>query len=194
MKRLISGFAVLVLLYGVSAAAARAQNAPAAAPSPIQVDIVKSLADAEREVVALAEATPQEKYSWRPMEGVRSTSEVFLHIARGNFGYANFLGTPLPAGVNLQEFDKITEKAQVVDILEKSFAQIKLAVTNAGDLSRTVKVFGGREMTAGALILQSATHAHEHLGQLIAYARTNHIVPPWTAEREAQQAQPAKKP
>ncbi len=196
MKKFLSTIVSLVLLAGLGATATRAQSAPAAAPSGIQADIVKSLVDAEKEVVALAEATPQEKYSWRPMEGVRSTSEVFMHIARGNFGYAMFLGTPMPAGVNPQEFDKIIDKAQVVDILKKSFAQIKLAVTNAGDLSRTVKVFGGREMTVDALILQTATHAHEHLGQSIAYARTNHIVPPWTAEREEQQrqTQPAKKP
>jgi len=196
MKKFLSGIVSLVLLGGLSAAAARAQSAPAAAPSGIQADIVKSLAAAEDELVKLAEATPQEKYSWRPMDGVRTTSEVFMHVARGNYGYAMFLGTPMPAGVNPQEFDKITDKAQVVDLLKKSFAQIKQAVTNAGDLTKTVKVFGGRETTVGALILLSATHAHEHLGQSIAYARTNHIVPPWTAEREEQQrqAQPAKKP
>lgn len=196
MRKFLSGIVSLVLLGGLGAAAARAQSASPAAPSGIQADIVKSLADAEKKVVALAEATPQEKYSWRPMDGVRTTSEVFMHVAGGNYGYAMFLGTPMPEGVNPREFDKITDKAQVVDILKKSFAQIKLAVTNAGDLSKTVKIFGGREMTVDALILQTATHAHEHLGQSIAYARTNHIVPPWTAEREEQQrqAQPAKKP
>jgi uncharacterized damage-inducible protein DinB len=196
MKKFLSGIVSLMLLGGWSAAVARAQTAPAAAPSGIQADIVKSLADAEKEVVALAEATPQEKYSWRPMEGVRSTSEVFMHIARGNFSYAMFLGVPKSPEINSLDFEKVTDKAQVVDILKKSFAQMKQAVTNAGDLSKTVKVFGGREMTVSALILLSATHAHEHLGQSIAYARTNHIVPPWTAEREEQQkqAQPAKKP
>jgi uncharacterized damage-inducible protein DinB len=196
MKKLMNGIACLLLAGGIFAATARAQSAPAPAASGIQADVIKSLDAAEKELVQLAEATPQEKYSWRPMEGVRSTSEVFMHIAGGNFGYAMFLGTPMPEGVNPREFDKITDKAQVVDILKKSFAQIKLAVTNAGDLSKTVKVFGGREMTVDALILQAATHAHEHLGQSIAYARVNGIVPPWTAEREEQQkkAQPAKKP
>lgn len=196
MNKFRSALGFLALLAGIGATAARAQSAPPAAPAGIQADIVKSLGDAEKELVALAEATPQEKYSWRPMEGVRSTGEVFMHVARGNFGYARVLGTPVPEGINPQEFDKITDKAKVVDMLKKSFAQIKLAVTNAGDLSKAVKGPGGRDWTVDALVLQAATHAHEHLGQSIAYARTNHIVPPWTAEREEQQrqAQPEKKP
>ena len=196
MKKFVSGIVSVVLLAGLSAAAARAQSAPAAAPSGIQGDVVKSLDAAEKELVALAEATPQEKYSWRPMEKVRSTSEVFMHVARGNYSYAMFLGVPKPKEVESLDFDKVTEKAQVVDMLKKSFAQMRQAVANTSDLSKTVKVFGGREMTVGALILQSATHAHEHLGQSIAYARVNQIVPPWTAEREEQQKkeQAAKKP
>jgi uncharacterized damage-inducible protein DinB len=200
MKKFMSGIVSLVLLGGLSAAAGRAQSAPAAAPSGVQAgvqaDVIKSLEAAEKELVALAEATPQEKYSWRPMEGVRSTSEVFTHVARGNYSYAMFLGVPKPKEVEALDFDKVTEKAQVVDLLKKSFTQMRQAVTNASDLGKTVKIFGGREMTAGALILQSATHAHEHLGQSIAYARVNHIVPPWTAEREEQQKkeQAAKKP
>ncbi len=196
MKTFLSGLVSFVLLAGLGAVAARAQSAPAAAPSGIQGDVVKSLDAAEKELVALAEATPQEKYTWRPMEGVRSTSEVFMHVARGNYSYAMFLGVPKPKEIETLDFDKVTEKAQVVDMLKKSFAQMRQAVINTTDLDKKVKFFGGREITAGALILQSATHAHEHLGQSIAYARTNHIVPPWTAEREEQQKkeQAAKKP
>lgn len=196
MKKFLSGFVSLVLLGALSAAAARAQGAPAAAPSGIRGDVIKSLDAAEKELVALAGATPQEKYSWRPGEGVRSTSEVFMHVARGNYTYAMFLGVPRPQEITSLDFDKVTEKAQVVDYLKKSFAQIRQAVTIAGDLDKKVKGFGDREMSVSALILQSAIHAHEHLGQSIAYARVNHIVPPWTAQPEEQQkkAQPAKKP
>ena len=196
MKRVMNSIACLVLLGGISAAAARAQSAPAPAASGIQAEVIKSLDAAEKELVQLAEATPQEKYSWRPMEKVRSTSEVFMHVARGNYSYAMFLGVPKPKEVESLDFDKVTEKAQVVDYLKKSFAQMRQAVSISSDLDKTIKVFGGREMTVGALVLQSATHAHEHLGQSIAYARMNQIVPPWTAERDEQQkkVQPAKKP
>ena len=195
MKKIMSGIVSLMLLGGLGATTARAQSAPAA-PSGIQGDVIKSLDAAEKELVALAEVTPQEKYSWRPMEGVRSTSEVFMHIARGNYSYAMFLGIPKPKEVETLDFDKVTDKAQVVDMLKKSFAQMRQAVASTPDLDKQVKFFGGREITVGALILQSATHAHEHLGQSIAYARTNHIVPPWTAEREEQQKkeQLTKKP
>lgn len=200
MKKLISGLASLVLLGSLSVAAARAQSAPAAAksaePSGFQKDALNSLADAEKKLVALAGATPQEKYSWRPGEGVRSSGEVFSHVATGNYYYAKFLGIEFPAGLDPRSFDKLTDKDKIIDTMKQSYAQLRSAISGSNDLEKTVKMFGGREMTTREAILLFVTHNHEHLGQSIAYARANGIVPPWTAEREEQQkkSQPAKKP
>jgi len=195
MKKFFSGIVSLVILTGWGAAAARAQTAPAAAPSGIQADVVKSLDDAEKKLVALAEATPQEKYSWRPMEGVRSTGEVFMHVAAGNYGLPTMLGMKVPEGINPREMSKVTDKAQVMDALRESFVHARQTILSITDLERPVKIFGERDGTTREVMLIMVTHAHEHLGQSIAYARMNGIVPPWSAEREAQQqAQPAKKP
>ena len=50
-----------------------------------------------RQLVALAEAIPPETFAWRPGPGVRSTSEVFMHIAIANFGLLSFTGPKMPA-------------------------------------------------------------------------------------------------
>ena len=50
-----------------------------------------------QQLIALAEATPAEKFSWRPAPGVRSTSEVYMHIAEANFGLLAVTGPKLPA-------------------------------------------------------------------------------------------------
>ncbi len=194
MKKFLSLYASLGLACLLGAAAARAQSTSSAAPTGIQAECIKSLDEAEKKLVALAEATPQEKYSWRPMEGVRSTGEVFAHVAAGNYGISTLLGVKIPEGISPREISKISEKGQVVEALHKSFAHARQAILSTTDLDKQVKIFGGRDGTAREVMLLLATHAHEHLGQSIAYARMNGIAPPWTAEREQEQKPPAKKP
>src|ERR1700687_2199804 len=179
MKKYAMGMVSLLMLSGLGGGIARAQMASAAAG--IQGECIASLDEAEKKLVALAEATPQEKYSWKPGEGVRSMGEVFTHVAVSNFRIATLLGAKIPGGVNVDEMSKATDKAQIVDAMKKSFAQARQAMNSVTDLDHKVKL-GGREATAGFVVLLLATHAHEHLGQSIAYARMNGIVPPWTAE------------
>ncbi|MEJ7616302.1 MAG: DinB family protein [Pyrinomonadaceae bacterium] len=129
-------------------------------------------------MIALAEATPKYKYSYRPGEGVRSTSEVLMHVAGGNFMISQFIGAKAPAGVG-REMEKMADKAKVVDALKQSFEQVRQAVLNASDadLDKATKLFG-RDATYRSVMLLLATHAHEHLGQAIAYARMSGVVPP----------------
>lgn len=176
------GIVSLLLLSGFGTGVARAQMT--AAPAGIQGEVTRSIDDVEKKLVALAEATPQEKYSWKPAEGVRTTGEVFMHVAQANYGISTLLGAKVPEGVNVRELPKISEKAQVIDALQKSFAHARQAVSSTTDLESKVKLMGGREGTAREVLLILATHAHEHLGQSIAYARMNGIVPPWTMEHD----------
>jgi len=165
-------------------------QAPAAAPAPgLKPEVIRTIETAENHVMALAEKFPAEKYSWHP-EGARSTAEVFMHIAGGNYGYANAMGTPRPEGVTNEALSKITDKAQIIEALKKSFAHLKMAVENVSDPDKTVKL-RGRDFTMRELMLTAAAHDHEHLGQLIAYARVNGIVPPWS-EEQARPAPPSK--
>jgi uncharacterized damage-inducible protein DinB len=182
--------AVAALALVGAAAALPAQAATAAPPASgvapaagIRKELTQELEDAERKLVGLAQATPQEKYGWRPAAGVRSVSEVFMHVAGANFMIPGFAGVKRDKGVALSRDMEttVTDKAQVVDLLKKSFAYAKQAIGDVpdGELDAPVKLFGQASTKRGTLVLLT-THAHEHVGQSIAYARMNGIVPPWS--------------
>jgi uncharacterized damage-inducible protein DinB len=159
--------------------------APATPPTFKQV-VVNRLDDTEQKLVALAEATPQEKYSWRPMEGVRSVSEVFMHEVGANIGFMTFMGVKPPAGFSQKDEKTVTDKAKVIAALKASFAHVRDAVNgfSDADMAKPTKMFGMTVTYEEALFIM-ANHMHEHLGQAIAYARTNGIVPPWSKSKES---------
>jgi uncharacterized damage-inducible protein DinB len=135
-----------------------------------------------RQLVALAEAIPAEKYSWRPADGVRSVSEVYMHIAVANFWLLSVTGPKMPADLKMDEAEKtITSKPEVIAWLKRSLEVVKTA--HAGikpeDLARKVKV-ANRDATVDGMYLRIIVHANEHMGQLIAYSRMNGIAPPWS--------------
>jgi uncharacterized damage-inducible protein DinB len=158
--------------------------APAKAPGFRDLFLTQ-LKDVESKVVALADAMPQEKYGWRPAEGVRSISEVYMHIAVANYFLPNFMGVKPPQGFNPAMEKTVTDKAKVVEAVKASFAHVRQAVTDLPDtdLDKPTKMFGQQTSYQGVLFL-IANHMHEHLGQSIAYARTNGVVPPWSKKGE----------
>jgi uncharacterized damage-inducible protein DinB len=167
-----------------------AQSSQPAQPAPktgVRAELLAEIAEAEQKVIDLANAFPADKYTWRPTDGVRSVSEVYMHIAGANFNIPQIAGVKKPANVP-KEIEKVTDKAQVIDLLKQSFAHAREALINTpdSDLDKPVKLFGTDSTVRGVYLL-IATHAHEHLGQSIAYARMNKIVPPWTAAAQAQQ-------
>ena len=134
-----------------------------------------------RQLVSLAEAIPAEKFAWRPAPGVRSTSEVIMHIAAANFYLLSITGPKLPADFTPNLEKTVTGKAEVVSWLKRSLDAVKSAhasVTPA-DLPRKVQVFS-RDATVDGMYLRIIVHANEHMGQLVAYARMNGIAPPWS--------------
>jgi uncharacterized damage-inducible protein DinB len=139
-----------------------------------------------RQLVALAEATPAEKFAWRPAPGVRSMSEVYMHIALANFYLLSVTGPKMPADIKSEAMEKeVTAKADVIDWLKRSLDAVKTARASLkpGDLERGVKIFG-RDAHVDGMYLRIIVHANEHMGQLIAYARMNGIVPPWSKSSE----------
>lgn len=148
-----------------------------------QGDLLANLADTEKKIVSLAEAMPQDKYSWRPAEGVRSVSEVFMHIAGANYMIPNFIGVKPPAGISRDMEKTVTDKAKVVEHLKQSFAHVRQAIEASTDPTKPAKLFG-RDTTYNNVKLLIVTHLHEHLGQSIAYARMNKVTPPWSAGRD----------
>jgi uncharacterized damage-inducible protein DinB len=137
----------------------------------------------EKKYVGLAETIPADKYTWRPAEGVRSVSEVLMHVAGANYGIPGALGTPPPEGFQFRGYDKSTsDKAEITAKLKESFAHLRKAVEAAGDAEKPTKLFR-MDMTARGAVLFMLEHLSEHLGQSIAYARVNGVTPPWSQER-----------
>jgi uncharacterized damage-inducible protein DinB len=135
-----------------------------------------------RQLVALAEAIPAEKFAWRPGPGVRSTSEVLMHVALANFYLLSVTGPKMPDDLTSGDMEKtVSGKAEVIDWLKRSLEAVKTAHARVepADLDRKVKI-EGRNATVDGMYLRIIIHANEHMGQLVAYARVNGIVPPWS--------------
>jgi len=173
----------LLTLTGAATLMAATLLPPAAAgASSFRDEALSRLGVLEKKFVGLAEAMPAEKYTWRPGEGVRSVSEVYLHIAGANFGMPRMIGTPPPADFNMRGYDKsTTDKAEIVKRVKASFAHVRQAIEkiSAADMDKPVKMFG-RETTTRNAVLAMLEHLSEHLGQSIAYARVNGVAPPWS--------------
>jgi uncharacterized damage-inducible protein DinB len=186
MKRLV----LVLLVVLVPSLVFGAQNtprasAPAAIPTPapkagFRADFFANLDEVEEKILALAEATPQEKFAWRPANGIRSVSEVYMHVAGGNYFLATFIGAKAPARNGDME-KTVTAKADVIAELKASFQHLRNAVNalSDADLEKTVKMFG-KQTSYRSVLLTMISHLHEHLGQSIAYARSNGVVPPWS--------------
>jgi uncharacterized damage-inducible protein DinB len=137
-----------------------------------------------KQLVALADATPPEKFGWRPAPGVRSVSEVYMHIALANLWLLSVTGVKMPADMTSNDLEKtVKTKPEVVNWLKRSLDAVKTAHAGvtAAELTRKVKV-EGRDATVDGMYLRIIVHANEHMGQLIAYARMAGVVPPWSRQ------------
>jgi uncharacterized damage-inducible protein DinB len=162
----------------------------AGSSSGVKAEMLQWIRDAESKLLDLADATPEAKYSWRPAKDVRSTGEVFMHVATANYGLPSFAGVKPPEGFDFATFEKSkTKKADIVSTLRASFAHMEngLNAMSDADMEKPAEFFGMKTTARGAYMLL-LSHCHEHLGQSIAYARSNGIVPPWTARQEAAAA------
>ena len=160
-----------------------AQNNQKPAPKPaagFKAEFFTDLDEVQKKITDLAAAVPADKYGWRPAEGVRSVSEVYMHIAGGNYFLATFLGVQPPATMP-KDIEKITDKQKVLAELQKSFDHLRAIAKNISpaDLDKPVTMFGA-PTTQRYVYTTILNHLHEHLGQSIAYARMNGVTPPWS--------------
>jgi uncharacterized damage-inducible protein DinB len=116
------------------------------------------------------------KYDWRPGQGVRSVGEVFNLIVT-----ENGMLTGVLTGKGAAKTEPITDPAKMQQTLKDSYAALQAAINglSASDLAAPVKLFG-RDMTKESALMILLPDQHEHLGQSIAYARMNGVVPPWS--------------
>ncbi|MGH7731679.1 MAG: DinB family protein [Candidatus Eiseniibacteriota bacterium] len=188
--------AMSALLLALAVAPAVAHDPPAATGGAgVKADMLLWIKDAEGKLIQLAEATPEGKYAWRPSKDVRTTGEVFMHVVAANYGAPSFWGVKPPEGFNFQTHEKsLTKKTDITKALKDSFTHMEqgLESTADADLDKPVELFGMKTTVRGGYMLL-LSHAHEHLGQSIAYARSNGIVPPWTAKQQEEMKAQAEK-
>jgi uncharacterized damage-inducible protein DinB len=189
MRRSLT-LSLVTILAATPLAAQQATPAGAAASSGLVADLLRDVGQVERKVVGLARAVPADKYGWRPAPGVRSIGEVVMHIASDNYWFPAVLGTPADpsTGIKGDDFKTATafEKRQIprdssIAELERSFAFLKktLGAVPESRLSEKVTLFG-QPFTMQQALLLATVHLHEHLGQFIAYSRSNGVTPPWS--------------
>ena len=158
---------------------------------------------ATRQGVAMAEAIPPEKYDWRPDKKARSVSEVFVHVATGNFMLLDAIGVAAPIDLygevpaasperfsglirrNDELAGTICQKNVVVILLKRSLQSVtqSFILTSDTQLDRHLHFFD-EETTVRRVYLRLLAHAHEHMGQMIAYLRFNVIAPRWQDWRQ----------
>jgi DinB superfamily len=185
--RKIAATLALAALVSLAAAPAHAQdviNKEGAAL--VKASFITDLENVRAKFLALAEAFPQDKYTWRPMDGVRSVSEVLMLAAMEGYSFIpNSFGAK-PADIPREEMGKLrtlSDKAQVIEHLNKGFAHAKKELEALDPATLTAKrkiMIAPNPLSVTDIALGIGGDLHEHLGQMIAYARMNHIVPPWS--------------
>ena len=206
MKKLAFSILGLTLLAGAGVTRAglpsaqtaqTAQSADKTAPSyDMKAQALVDLDIVNKKLVSLADALPQDKFTWRPSEDSRSFAEVFLHVAGERYGILALMGATPPPGLDPKTYEKsTTDKAKIIEELNKSweYAQKTIQGMANSDFAKLLPKLGPAA-NEGDVIYILVADAHEHLGQVIAYARVNAIVPPWTvaaaaAAKKAQQPQ-----
>jgi hypothetical protein len=163
---------------------ARAQEAISKeAAAALKASFIADLDVMKGKFVGLAEAFPPDKYAWRPMEGVRSVAEVLVLIASEGYSFVptSFGGKAGATREELAALRTSTDKAKIIEAVNKGFAHAKaeLEAIDPAQMTGRRQVMG-KSASAIDAALGIGGDMHEHLGQLIAYARMNKIVPPWS--------------
>lgn len=160
------------------------------APQGLRENLLLEYDVAEKQILAMADAMPADRFSWRPGETARSVSEVFVHIAAGNFFLSQFVGRALPADIygdlSIQGEDdwwtvarrndelekRVTAKEDIVPLLTRSLSAARETLAQADDDAFT-------DFNKRRFFLRMLVHLHEHMGQMIGYTRMNGLPAPW---------------
>lgn len=195
MKRVLLPLTLVLAVLSIGAPGVAAQTAASAdntAPSyDMKAQALLDLGRVQQKFVDLANAIPADKLTWRPSADSRSFAEVFLHVAGERYQILALGGAVPPADFNGKTYEKsTTDKAQIVAELNKTweFAQKTINGMSNADFAKLLPKLGP-QANAGDVVYILVGDAHEHLGQVVAYARENGIVPPWTAAAQKQAAE-----
>jgi uncharacterized damage-inducible protein DinB len=201
MKRLFLPVMLIGLCAGAISASANDSQAAAAAdhtaPSyDMKAQSLQDLQIVQKKFVDLANTVPTDKLTWRPSADSRSFAEVLLHVAGERYQILALMGATPPSDFPAKGFEKsTTDRTRIVDELNRSwdFAQKTINGMSNADFAKLLPKLGP-QANAGDVVYILVADAHEHLGQSVAYARVNGIVPPWTAEAQKKAAEKKAEP
>lgn len=171
-----------------SAAAMESSAESPASTQAVMANLTRTVGIAHEKLVGLAQAMPAETWAWRPMEGVRSVGEIYQHVAADNWFGPALMGVPSPEGVGVTEDGETVaayqgramSREEVIAELERSFVHLEAALEDAAARAEDEVSLRGSRLTVADLSVRLIVHMHEHLGQAVAYARANEVVPPWS--------------
>lgn len=184
MRTPLACFALILAALVPSGTLLLAQSTPpsTSGANGFGAEILQQFEASTAKLQALAEAMPADHYDWSPGEGVMPVAQVYMHIARYNYMYPETsMGVPAPTGVDQASMESVRDKARVVEMLGESIEHVRAVAAEMSeeDLAERTVLYG-RDVAKWAVLLQLVTHMNEHLGQSIAYARMNGVVPPWS--------------
>ena len=171
MKKILTRYGAYVLAIALMVLLAQAQ------PAKFQAAFGEDAGTLSKKFTGLAQVMAGQ-YEWKPGRGVRSVGDVFNLIVEENGLLADALTGKTNTGA---EPAPITDPGKMQDALKGSYANLQKAIMGLSDndLQTHVKLFG-EDMTKQDALMLILEDQHEHLGQSIAYARTNGVVPPWS--------------
>jgi hypothetical protein len=191
--------ALTLLFVFVSASSLSAQNPVTAAPTgprPSYAEVVdKEISNLESQIVSIAEAMPEEKFSSSPealkipgaeFKGVRTYADQIKHLAADNFAiWAPFTGKPEPSFVHSPNGpDDMKSRAEIIRFLKDSFVFAHQAAAGLTAENATGIVdFRGNKVSRLYLVILAFSHANDHYGQGVEYLRMSGMIPPASRPR-----------
>ena len=169
-------------LIGIAVVLGAAPAVAQSAATDYRDEFMHHFRQSTRKIMSLAEAMPEDLYTWSPGPGVMPVGQVYMHIARYNYFYPETaLGIPAPSDIDVPNLESITDKAKVTKLLRQSVEHVRRHVSRmtTEDLTRTTTLYR-RQIAGWAVLFQLLAHMNEHVGQSVSYARMNGIVPPWS--------------
>ncbi len=182
--RIVPSLVAPLVVFALASPSRSVAQAPTTEVGRVKAAFLADLTDVEKKFNALAGAFPAASYAWKPMPGVRSVSQV-LGLVAGEmyFDVAPAFGGKVPpgaAGLDAAKLEALTDRAAMIGHVKAAYQAAHQAITQwQGPVEGPIQFWGEKRTAIGALVMLMADQ-HEHLGQLIAYARSNKIVPPWS--------------
>ena len=169
-------------LIGIAVVMGAAPAVAQSAATDYRDEFMHHFRQSTRKIMSLAEAMPEELYTWSPGPDVMPVGQVYMPIARYTYFYPETaLGIPAPTDIDVPNLESITDKAKVTRLLKQSVEHVRQHVSRmtTEDLTRTTTLYR-RQIAGWAVLFQLLAHMNEHVGQSVSYARMNGIVPPWS--------------